>query len=163
MRENQLLEMIESYLNGEMTVEESAQFDALRKKDATIDAKIAEHKEFTGLLKQYNERLSLQSRLDEIHDEIDVHTLKDDLMAHPSWIVQLWRHHHSKISVAASIAIIAILLTLYFTGDLSNRDPRFVQLKQDVEFVKKEQARLGVKTDNIIRTRKSDGIVTIYM
>jgi serine protease Do len=155
MRENQLLEMIESYLSGEMTVEESAQFDALRKKDATIDAKIAEHKEFTGLLKQYNERLSLQSRLDEIHDEIDVHTLKDDLMAHPSWIVQLWRHHHSKISVAASVAIIAILLTLYFTGDLSNRDPRFVQLKQDVERVKKEQARLGVKTDNIIKSDKT--------
>jgi serine protease Do len=157
MRENQLLEIIESYLNGEMTVEERAQFDALRKGDATIDAKIAEHKEFTGLLKQYNERLSLQSRLDEIHDEIDVHTLKDDLMAHPSWIVQMWRHHHSKISVAASVAIIAILLTLYFTGDLSNRDPRFQQLKADVERVKKEQSKLGAKTDDIIKSGKQTG------
>jgi serine protease Do len=157
MRENQLLEMIESYLNGEMTVEESAQFDALRKKDATIDTKIAEHKEFTALLKQYNDRLSLQSRLDEIHDEIDVHTLKEDLMAHPSWIVQLWRHHHSKISVAASVAIIAILITLYSTGDLSNRDPRFQQLKADVERVKKEQYKLGAKTDDIIKSGKATG------
>jgi serine protease Do len=67
-------------------------FEALRKKDATIDAKINEHKHFTGLLKQYNERLSLQNRLDEIHSEIDVHTLKDDLMAHPSWmVISLWR------------------------------------------------------------------------
>ena len=48
MKDNQLLEMIESYLNGEMTVEERAQFDALRKKDATIDAKINEHKQFIG-------------------------------------------------------------------------------------------------------------------
>jgi serine protease Do len=64
-------------------------------------------------------------------------------MAHPSWMVQLWRHHHSKISVAASIAIFAILLTLYFTGDLSNRDPRFLQLKQDVERVKAQQEKLG--------------------
>jgi serine protease Do len=70
MKDNQLLEMIESYLNGEMTVEERAQFDALRKKDATIDAKIAEHKQFTSLLKQYNERLSLQNRLDEIHKKL---------------------------------------------------------------------------------------------
>jgi serine protease Do len=37
MRDNQLMEMIERYLNGEMTVEEHVQFDALRKSDATID------------------------------------------------------------------------------------------------------------------------------
>jgi serine protease Do len=155
MRDNQLIEMIERYLTGEMTVEEHAQFDALRKNDATIDEKIAEHKHFTSLLKQYGERLSLENRLNEIHEEIDVHTLKDDLMEHPSWVVQLWRHHHSKISVAASIAILAMLITLYFTGDLSNRDPRFQQLKADVERVKKAQDKLGVKTDNLIKSGKT--------
>ncbi|MEB0260177.1 MULTISPECIES: serine protease [unclassified Mucilaginibacter] len=155
MKDNQLLEMIERYLSSEMPADERAQFDALRKKDATIDAKIAEHKEFISLLKQYNDRLSLQSRLDEIHDEIDVHTLKDDLMAHPSWVVQMWRNHHSKISVAASVAIFAVLTMLYFTGDLSNRDPRFQQLKQEVDRVKREQSKLGVKTDNIIKADKT--------
>ncbi|MBD1384502.1 trypsin-like peptidase domain-containing protein [Mucilaginibacter rigui] len=159
MRENQLLEMIESYLSGEMTVEERAQFDALRKKDATIDTKIAEHKEFTFLLKQYNERLSLQSRLDEIHDEIDVHTLKEDLMAHPSWIVQLWRHHHSKISVAASIAIIAILLTLFISGSLSNKDPRYLQLKREVDQIKGKTDQLNDKTEKIIKDGKATGPV----
>jgi len=157
MRENQLLEMIESYLNGEMTVEERAQFDVLRKKDAIIDTKIAEHKEFTALLKQYNERLSLQSRLDEIHDEIDVHTLKEDLMAHPSWIVQLWRHHHSKISVAASIAIIAILLTLFISGSLSNKDPRYLQLKREVDQIKGKTDQLNDKTEKIIKDGKTTG------
>lgn len=157
MRENQLLEMIESYLSGEMTTEERAHFDVLRKKDASIDTKIAEHKEFTTLLKQYNERLSLQGRLDDIHEEIDVHTLKEDLMAHPSWIVQLWRHHHSKISVAASVAIIAILLTLYFTGDLSNRDPRFQQLSREVKLVKDQQTQLGQQQSNIIKNIKPTG------
>lgn len=155
MRENQLLEMIESYLNGEMTVEESAQFDALRKKDATIDVKIAEHKEFTSLLKQYNERLSLQSRLDEIHDEIDVHTLKDDLMAHPSWIVQLWRHHHSKISVAASVAIFAVLLTLYSTGSLTNKDPRVLPLREEIHRIDVAQKNLENKTNSIIKSDKT--------
>ncbi|RYU91516.1 serine protease [Mucilaginibacter terrigena] len=157
MKDNQLLEMIDSYLSGEMPAGERAQFDALRKKDATIDAKITEHKHFTGLLKQYNERLSLQSRLDEIHEEIDVHTLKEDLMAHPSWVVQMWRNHHSKISVAASVAILAVLTILYFTGDLSNRDPRFQQLKQEVDRVKNEQRKLGDKTDDIIKSGKATG------
>ncbi|MES2063275.1 MAG: serine protease [Bacteroidota bacterium] len=157
MKDNQLLEMIERYLNGEMTVEESAQFDALRKKDATIDAKIAEHKEFTALLKQYNERLSLQSRLDEIHDEIDVHTLKDDLMAHPSWIVQLWRHHHSKISVAASVAIFAALIVLFFTGNLTNPDPMFKKLSKEVKLVKDQQTQLGQQQSTIIKNIRPTG------
>jgi serine protease Do len=157
MKENQLLEMIESYLSGEMAAEERAQFEALRKKDATIDTKIAEHKHFTGLLKQYNERLSLQNRLDEIHEEIDVHTLKEDLMAHPSWVVQMWRNHHSKISVAASVAIIAILLTLFITGDLSNKDPRYVQLKREVDQIKGKTEQLNNKTEKIIKDGKPTG------
>ncbi|GGH04494.1 S1C family serine protease [Mucilaginibacter phyllosphaerae] len=157
MKDDQLLDMIERYLSGEMPAAERTQFDALCKKDATISAKIAGHKEFTGLMKQYNDRLNLQNRLDKIHQEIDVHMLKDDLMAHPSWVVQMWRNHHSKISVAASVAILAVLIILYFTGDLSNRDPRFQQLKADVERVKKEQDKLGAKTDNIIKAGKTTG------
>ncbi|QHS56718.1 trypsin-like peptidase domain-containing protein [Mucilaginibacter sp. 14171R-50] len=155
MKDNQLLEMIESYLSGEMPEGERAQFEALRKKDATIDAKITEYKHFTGLLKQYNDRLSMQARLDEIHEEIDVHTLKDDLMAHPSWVVQMWRNHHSKISVAASVAIFAVLLILYATGDLSNKDPRFQQLSREVKLVKDQQRQLGQQQDNIIKSTKT--------
>ena len=156
MREEQLLEMIERYLNGEMTAEERAKFDALRSKDATIETKLAEHKHFTGLLKQYSERLDLENRLNAIHDEIDVHTLKEDLMEHPSMIVQLWRNHHSKISVAASIAIFAMLLTLYFTGDLTNKDPRFVELKREVGKLKQSTENLNRSQKNLIHDIKTE-------
>ncbi|MBL4677764.1 MAG: trypsin-like peptidase domain-containing protein [Mucilaginibacter sp.] len=155
MRENQLIELIERYLGGEMTAQEREDFEALRKNDASVDAKMAEHKDLTSLIKQYNERVKLETRLNAIHDEIDVHTLKEDLMAHPSWIVQMWRNHHSKISVAASVAILAILLTLFVTGDLSNKDPRFQQLKADVEGVKRQQRQLGEQQKNIYKTVKT--------
>src|SRR5450755_4455244 len=107
MSDNKLLEVIEKYLNGEMTVAERADFEILRNKDAGINNQVIEHKHFTGLVKQYGERLELERRLNAIHDEIDVHALEDELMIQPSWIVRLWRNHHSKISVAASIAIFA--------------------------------------------------------
>jgi serine protease Do len=132
MKNEQLLEMIERYLDGEMTLEERAEFDALRTKDAAVEAKLEEHKNFTGLLRQYNDRHNMELRLNAIHDEIDVHTLAHDLMSHPSIVVRLWRQHHSKISVAASIAIFATLLTLFFTGYLTNKDPRFVPLADKV-------------------------------
>jgi hypothetical protein len=156
MREEQLLEMIDRYLNGDMSAEECAKFEALRNKDASINEKLAEHKNFTGLLKQYSERLDLENRLNAIHNEIDVHTLKEDLMEHPSLIVQLWRNHHSKISVAASIAIFAILCTLYFTGDLTNKDPRFMELKREVGKLKQSTENLNRSQNNLIHDIKSD-------
>src|SRR6187402_867897 len=116
MSENQLLDVIERYLNGDMSLEELKKFELLRKESADVDGKVVEHQVFTNLLKQYGERVELENRLNAIHDEIDVHTLKEDLMVHPLWIVQMWRHHHSKIAVAASIAMFAFLGMLAFTG-----------------------------------------------
>jgi serine protease Do len=63
-------------------------------------------------------------------------------MIHPSFIVQLWRNHHSKISVAASIAIFAVLCTMFATGYLNNRETNYAHLSGVV-------AHLQVKTDNI--------------
>jgi serine protease Do len=141
MNDNNLLEEIERYLNGEMSQEEHKQFELLRKQDAAINSKVTEHQGFTKLLKQYSDRLALENRLNAIHDEIDVHTLAEELMIHPSWIVQLWRNHHSKISVAASIAIFAILGTLFLTGNLSNRDSQYIQLKKEVGAIKYQMGK----------------------
>jgi len=132
MSDDRLLEQIERYLNGEMTREERARFETLRNENADINSKITEHKHFTSLIKQYGERLELEKRLNAIHAEIDVNALEDELMIHPSWIVMLWRNHHSKISVAASIAIFTVLCTLFFTGYLSNRDTNYEKLSREV-------------------------------
>jgi serine protease Do len=146
---NQLTETIERYLNGEMTKEERARFEVLRNEDASVNTKVAEHKHFTNLIKQYGERLELEKRLDAIHDEIDVHALEDELMIHPSWIVSMWRNHHSKISVAASIAIFAVLCTLFFTGYLNNRETNYLKLRGEVANIKKVTDKLDNKINNL--------------
>lgn len=146
---NQLTETIERYLNGEMTKAERAQFEELRAKDADVNKKVAEHKHFTNLIKQYGERLELERRLDAIHDEIDVHALEDELMIHPSWVVRMWRNHHSKISVAASIAIFAVLCTLFFTGYLSNKQANYGQLVGKIHKLEDGQNQLQNKVNNL--------------
>ncbi|GAA3972853.1 S1 family peptidase [Mucilaginibacter dorajii] len=151
MSENQLLESIERYFNGEMTAEERTQFELLRKKDANVDSKVVEHKLFIGLIKQYGERIELEKRLDAIHNEIDVHSLKEELLIKPNWIVNMWRHHHSKISVAASIAIFAALTTLFFTGKLSNHDSTFVELVQKVDRLSTQTHQLDLKTNTLAK------------
>jgi serine protease Do len=142
MSDNQLLEVIERYLNGEMNADERAQFELLCKENADINSRVKEHQQFAKLLKQYAERVELENRLNAIHDEIDVHTLKEDLMVHPSWVIQLWRQHHSKISVAATVALFVMVSALYLTGAFNNHDS-YVELNNKVDKLKRSNESLS--------------------
>lgn len=142
MNDGKLLEEIERYLNGEMTAAERKEFEALSKSDASLAQKIAEHKEFLKLLKQYSDRLALEERLNAIHDEIDVHTLADELEVHPSGLVRLWRNHHSKISVAASIAIFVGMFAMFMMGTFNNHDAKYIQLARKVGSIETQTNRL---------------------
>jgi serine protease Do len=162
MSDNQLLETIERYLNGEMTATERKEFELLRKDNADIDGKVVEHQVFTNLLKQYSQRIELENRLNAIHEEIDVHTLKEDLMAHPLWIVQLWRNHHSKISVAASVTIFAALSLLFVTGKLNNNsDSKIDELNHRVETLDRSNRSLS-RSINAINSMKGKPVVDKY-
>jgi len=138
MSEIELLAVIERYLNGEMNAEERARFEMLRHDNAEVDARVKEHQQFTDRIKQYGERLQFENLLNEIHNEIDVQALKDEFVHHPSAIVRLWRNHHSKISVAASITIFAVLGTLFLTGYLSNKKD-VVDLTNKINRIEKGQ------------------------
>src|ERR1700748_1301671 len=149
MRDEQLAEVIERYFNGEMNADERTAFERLRKENAEIDARVTEHQQFTGLLKQYGERVQLENRLNAIHHEIDVHAIAEEVTIHPSWIIQLWRDHHSKISVAASIAIFAVLGTLFFTGYLNNNNSytELGRLGRKVDILSNSNSRI-IKSTN---------------
>jgi len=148
MSERQVLENIERYHSGQMTAAERKEFEAMRKADAGFDAKVVEHQLFAGLLKQYSERVELENRLNTIHQEIDVHDLKESLMAHPLWIVRIWRNHHSKISVAASVTILAVLSVLWGAGKFDNHD-NIQALKSKVAQLDKSNATLSKSINDI--------------
>lgn len=152
MRDEQLLEVIERYLSGDMSADERRAFDQLRIENADIDSRVIEHQQFTGLLKQYGERVELENRLNAIHREIDVHALVEEVTVHPVWIVQLWRHHHSKISVAASIAIFAVLATLFVTGRMDNNST-YTELNNKVRGLSNATNKLSKTVDALKKGR----------
>jgi serine protease Do len=56
---------------------------------------------------------------------------------HPSKIVQMWRNHHSKISVAASVAIFGVLSAMFFGGYFANKSqPHYQELRDQIRSVK---------------------------
>jgi len=148
MSDIELLTVIERYLNGEMTAEERARFEMLRHDNAAVDNSVKEHKQFTERIKQYGERLAFENMLNNIHDEIDVQALKDEFVHHPSAIVRLWRNHHSKISVAASITIFAVLGTLFLSGYMRSlkQEQAYINLSKDIAQIKKHPGGQGVPT-----------------
>lgn len=152
----QLTEAIERYLNGEMTGEELVRFDQYRKENAEVDSKIVEQKHFAGLLKQYRERLELEHKLNAIHAEIDVHALVEQMTVHPSGIVRLWRNHHSKISVAASLLIFFGMAAMFVTGYFANKNqPGYEQLSKKLDRVEKSTRNLDAKLNSIPKATKS--------
>lgn len=144
MSDIRLLAIMERYINGEMTEDESLRFEILRKENTQADRLFAEHQLFTHRLKEMGERLAFEKRLNAIHDEIDVHALKDELTEKPIWLVSLWRHHHSKISVAASVAIFSIIGTLFLSGYFNNskQNSTYSALRREMASIKRSQTAL---------------------
>jgi len=100
------------------------------------------------LLKQYGERVELENRLNAIHSEIDVHTLTEQVTERPMWIVNLWRHHHSKISVAASIAIFVVLAVLFVTGKMDNNSA-YTDLRMEMAKIRYRQDHIKFPAGNV--------------
>jgi len=144
MSDIELLSVIERYLNNEMSADERARFELLRHDNPAVDACVKEHQEFTDRLKQYGERVEFEGLLNAIHNEIDVQALKDEFVHHPSTIVRIWRNHHSKISLAASIAIFAVLGTLFLTGYMRTleQEKAYTNLSHEVEKVKQSNKNI---------------------
>lgn len=152
MNELALYEKIERYLAGQMDEQERNAFEAMRKSDAEIDMQVVEHMQFLQALNQQSEQVLLRQKMNHFHAKLDVEALRDAVEEKPSGIVRLWRAHHSKISVAASVAILAVISTLFYTGHFNNQNHQttYSALRRDIQKIKQSQNALirNVKSDN---------------
>ena len=108
-----LLEAVERYLSGDMSFEERAFFEDLRKKDAEIDLLVVEHTFFLQGLDKYG---SIKSFKHSLH-EVEANLSAEGLLAAPKLagkakVVNFWDKYKRNIAVAASIAGFISLLTL---------------------------------------------------
>jgi len=66
----QLLQEIESYLEGQLSDAERASFEARRQADPVLNAQVEEQQLFLQTLQQYGRRTELQQQMDRIHEHI---------------------------------------------------------------------------------------------
>lgn len=147
-----LYEQIECYLAKQMDERERSTFELMRKSDAEMDMQIVEHMQFLHALNEQSEQVLLRNKFNHFHAQLDVEAIRDEVEEKPSGIVRLWRAHHSKISVAASVAILAVLSTLFYTGYFGNQNHQttYSALRRDIQKIKQSQNALirNVKGDN---------------
>lgn len=153
MSNHLLTELTDRYVNGEMTDAERMEFEKLCRSNAEVNSRVNEHLNFVEILKNYGERNTLKQHLNAIHDSMDVEQMIDDAVEKPARVVQLWRNHHSKISVAASIAIFAILGTLFFSGYFAGKSET-LELKTEIKATKDKTERLSNLIHDDIRSTR---------
>jgi serine protease Do len=143
MSELELIRKIEAYLYQEMTEEEAVAFELERRQNASLDEKVTSHIEFLKSVKAYGEVSALKTEMNKIHSEMQLDPLVTK--AHPqsseNTIIPLWKKYKKNLAVAASVAIITTLVTLFSTGQFKTKSDSvtYSALKRDMETIRKSQ------------------------
>lgn len=147
MDDIKLLETIEKYLNGEMSVQERELFETIRNNTPTIDQMVVAHEMFLHQMDHYAARSNFK-KLTE--------TTFEHLMAAGEWtmenavpskikIIQLWNKYKKLTAIAASVGGLIALTTsafiMYFSPSLNGN--QLLQLSKDIEVIKKNQQVQG--------------------
>lgn len=150
MQEVQVLDAIERYLRGEMSSEEKAAFEQLRKSDADVDAKVVEHTMFLQQISRFSEWKGFKSTLHDVHNQL----LGNGDITEESpkvTVIELWKRYKRIVAVAASIAGITALsisiIAYYFTPKGSISEIR--QLSRQLNEVKNTQQQTNRELFNL--------------
>ncbi len=149
---NELTQLVEKYLNGEMEGDELFQFENRLNTDTDFLEYVMSLEELTRSIRLYGNRNHLKDRLNKIHSTISfplkISTVKIDLARE----VSMWKKHYKIILVAASVALISVISTLsivnqWYLGKKQN--VKYTELRREIDNLKRKQFAMikDIKTD----------------
>lgn len=160
MKDIQMLEKIERYIQVEMDAAELAAFELERKNNPELDQMVVEYTIFLNQIENYGDRKNFTSSLAGIHENFfqsgDLETIKPKVK-----VINLMKRYSRDITVAASIAGMVALgisgLIAYFTPKANTAYVE--QLSRKVNNLEKQQDALSNKI-TITETEKVPKIPT---
>jgi serine protease Do len=139
----ELINQIEAYLRGELSVEEQAAFEKLRSEDPAIDHRVVEHQNFIGKLTDYAERKQLNADLEAAHQQLDIEAIKADMLPASVKIRTLVNKYRFNTAIAAAVALVTVFATLFSTGYFSKTiTNNYSALRRDINSIKRSQNAL---------------------
>ncbi len=115
-KDTEITNLIDSYLRGELSSSELADFQQRRSVDPAFDLRVVEHENLIGYLKAFGKRVDLISEMNAIHEEIDVEAIKREVRPELPVVHKMWNKYRVSAAIAATVAMIAVFGTLFSTG-----------------------------------------------
>ncbi len=156
MDEILLIEAVERYLNGEMSTEEKAFFEGLRKTNPEIDQMVVEHSFFLQGLDKHGELKSFKHALVEAEAKLmQEGIIKEPSITGKAKIIQLWGKYKRSMAVAASIALFISVLTAGLNIAYNNQSKQddITRLKRELKEDIRKEVEKGLDTTSHIKVK----------
>jgi serine protease Do len=135
--EQMLNELLDNYANGMLTPDELAVLEERMRLNNDLRKKVEQHAELVEALRFYNERKTLLKTLNEVHSEVDE---ERNVVPIQSAGTRRFKKYWPISAVAASVALVSILGTLYLTRSLETKQTAYYkELRRNVEQIQKSQ------------------------
>ncbi|UAY53503.1 S1C family serine protease [Ferruginibacter albus] len=118
----QILDALERYLRGEMSPQEAAQFEELRRTNPEIDQLTVEHTYFLNEVERFEAVKNFKHAINEVEAKLTQEgIINKSQLNGKAKVVYLWKKYKRNIAVAASIAL---LISLFSSGIIFNYSKR---------------------------------------
>lgn len=140
--DQQLIDFVERHLRGELSPEELAEFDQLCVEDQEVKNIVIEHQSFIQHLTVYGARKRLVSDMEEAYQQFKVGGIVKQ-REKTFTIKKLWHTYRSHITVAASVALFAVITTWTLMRHFSDSgSTSYSILRREVNSLKQSQNAL---------------------
>ena len=131
-----LLDAVERYLKDELSPQEKAYFEKLRKETPEIDQMVVEHTMFIHQINAFGDNRAFKHELHLVHNKmIETGDISEGSISAGARVIQLWHKYRRTTAIAASIAgITAIIISgliTYFTP--ANNDGEIRELGRQMQ------------------------------
>lgn len=108
-----------------------------------------EDKDLLNALGQYGRRVNFKKKLDQIHANLDMDAVRDEIQWRQkkrlTVIRQLWQMHRPTLAVAASVAVVTTFATLFAVWNYRSshqQQEQYRMLRRDVQAIKQSQTKI---------------------
>jgi serine protease Do len=136
MKENlATLELLDGYVKGILSREDALAVEARMQNDEAFRQLVEEHRALGNALGSYGKRIQLKRNLDALHTDFEKPVV--------SLPINRWRKYRTLSGVAASVALISVVATLWITHNIrSQQTSDYLELRRSVDKIQKSQTAL---------------------
>ncbi|HEY9047165.1 MAG TPA: serine protease [Ohtaekwangia sp.] len=132
-----LYELLDDFAAGKLTAEQVASIEYRLEHDPLFRSKAEQHQAFREAMKFYGSRNQLKTILEETHQQLEEADTTVPVVVMPA---TGWKKYWPMTAVAASVAFLSILGTLWMTRSLETKQTAiYKELRRNVDQIKRSQ------------------------